>query len=336
MNKLKQKIKDRLGEKKTAMLKKALNVTRIIKNIVCWTLIAILTLAVIIFVFTKINGETPKVFGYTLHRIVSGSMKPELEVGDVIVSKEIKEKSEIAIGDIVTFQGDARFENNKVTHRVLVAPYDNGRGATVIVTKGDANIDDDGEINVSDVESKYHSKIDFLKKLYNFFFTPWGLLVFIFVLLLVFFDEIMNIVKLSTQSAKENNDETIKEIVERVKREQLEEARKKQAEEKEALIEEQSASTVSEEHASNDEEVNASAIDEAHPEKKEIDTTQQKKEKAKRPASKTRSKQKKDSHSKVHSEKNSAGNGQRKTNQKKTPPSSKNTSKKKSKKRKKH
>lgn len=220
MNKLKQKIKDRLGEKKTAMLKKALNVTRIIKNIVCWTLIAVLTFAVIIFVFTKINGETPKVFGYTLHRVVSGSMEPELEVGDVIVSKEIKDTSEIAVGDIITFQGDARFEDQKVTHRVLVAPYDNGRGATVIVTKGDANIDDDGEISVGLVESKYHSKIDFLKKIYNFFFTPWGLLVFIFLLLLIFFDEIMNIIKLSAQSAKENNDETIYEIIERIQKEQ--------------------------------------------------------------------------------------------------------------------
>ena len=223
MNKLKQKIKDRLGEKKTAALKKALNVTRIIKNIVCWTLIAVLTVAVIIFVFTKINGESPKVFGYTLHRIVSGSMEPELEVGDVIVSKEIKDPSEIAVGDIITFQGDARFEDQKVTHRVLVAPYDNGRGATVIVTKGDANIDDDGEISVGLVESKYHSKIDFLKKIYNFFFTPWGLLVFIFLLLLIFFDEIMNIIKISAQSAKENNDETIYEIIERIQKEQQEE-----------------------------------------------------------------------------------------------------------------
>ena len=241
MNKLKQKIKDRLGEKKTAALIKAFNITRIIKNVVCWVLIAVLAVAVIVFMFTKINGETPQVFGYTLHRIVSGSMKPELEVGDVIVSKEIKDISEIGVGDIITFQGDARFDDQKVTHRVLVAPYDNGRGATVIVTKGDANIEDDGEISVSSVESKYLSKFDFLKKIYDFFFTPWGLLVFIFVLLLVFFDEIMNIIRLSAQSAKENNDETIYEIIERVQKEQQADSDPQALPESENLVAESSA-----------------------------------------------------------------------------------------------
>lgn len=335
MNKLKEKIKDRLGEKKTAVLKKALNVTRIIKNVVCWVLIAILAIAVIIFMFTKINGETPKLFGYTLHRIVSGSMKPELEVGDVIISKEIKETSEIAVGDIVTFQGDARFEDQKVTHRVLVAPYDNGRGSTVIVTKGDANIDDDGEISVGSVESKYHSKIDFLKKIYDFFFTPWGLLVFIFVLLLIFFDEIMNIIRLSTQSAKENNDETLNEIIERVRREQLEEARER-TEEKEAQIAEQSTLSSSQGQEQDDAETSsAPVVDQSHVEKNEIKTKLQKKENPEKPSSETQPKQKNTSRPKPKSKKNNAGSKQDRTNKIKNQSSSKNKSKNKSKKRKK-
>lgn len=211
MKKLKQKITDKLGEKKTATLKRVLKVGRIVKNIVCWILIAVLTVAVIIFMFNRVSGETPKVFGYSLHRIISGSMVPELAIGDVIISKEVKSPSEIGIGDIITFQGDRRFENQKVTHRVLVAPYDDGRGNTVLVTKGDANETDDGEISFSDVESKYLTKFSFLKSIYNFFFSPWGLLIFIFLLLLIFFDEILNIIRLTVSA--EDHEELPNEVI---------------------------------------------------------------------------------------------------------------------------
>nr|WP_316621385.1 signal peptidase I [uncultured Ruminococcus sp.] len=225
MKKLKQKIKDKLGEKKTASLKKALKVGRIVKNIICWTMIALLTLAIIIFVVTKVSGGTPTLFGYSIHRIVSGSMTPELEIGDVILDTRVKEPSEVHVGDIITFQGDRRFENQKVTHRVLVAPYDNGKGNIVLVTKGDANTADDGEINFSDVEAKLVTKVSFLKDIYTFFFSPWGFIVFIFLLLLIFFDEILNIVRLTAASAAQERSESFEEIVERVKKEQLESAK---------------------------------------------------------------------------------------------------------------
>ncbi len=222
MNKLKQKIKDKLGEKKVSTLRKILKVGGIVKNIICWTLIAVLTLAIVTFMVTKLSGNTPSVFGYSLHRVVSGSMEPELSIGDVIVNKKIADPSQIRIGDIVTFRGDSRFENEKVTHRVLVAPYENGRGDTVFVTKGDANEIDDGEISVSAVESKFLAKVTFLKSIYDFFFSPWGLVIFIFLLLLIFFDEIMNIVRLTISRAEEEQPETLVETIERMQREQSE------------------------------------------------------------------------------------------------------------------
>lgn len=227
MKRIKQSIKDKLGKKKTASLKKALKVGRIIKNIICWTLIAVLTAAIVIFMTTKISGGTPTVFGYSIHRIVSGSMEPTLEIGDVILSTEVKDTSDVHVGDIVTFQGDSRFDNQKVTHRVLVSSYDDGKGNIVIVTKGDANAIDDGEINFSDVESKFVAKVSFLSDIYNFFFSPWGLIIFIFLLLLIFFDEILNIIRLSVNASDHEDTESFEEIVERVKCEQLEEERKK-------------------------------------------------------------------------------------------------------------
>ena len=222
MNKLKQRIKDRLGEKRTASLKKALKIARVVKNVICWLMIAVLTLAIVVFMITKINGGSPTLFGYSIHRIVSGSMSPELEIGDVIVGKQVTDTSDVSVGDIITFQGDSRFDNQKVTHRVLVAPYSNGSGNTVVVTKGDANEIDDGEISFSDIKSKCIAKVVFLKDIYNFFFSQWGLITFIVLLLLIFLDEIINIVKLIVSGREQEHTETLYEIVERLQREQQE------------------------------------------------------------------------------------------------------------------
>lgn len=222
MKNLKQKIKDSLGEKKVEKLKKSLGVARIVKNVLCWTLVAILAMAIVVFMITKLSGGTPKLFGYTINRIVSGSMSPELEIGDVIISKVVTDTDEVHVNDIVTFQGGVDFENQKVTHRVLVSPYSASNGQIVIVTKGDANEIDDGEIVFDDVESKYISKVDILKSVYNFFFSKWGLIIFIFLLLLIFFDEIMNIIKLIVSGREEEEPETLSQIMVRIKQEQQE------------------------------------------------------------------------------------------------------------------
>ena len=85
--KLKDKITAKIPVEKRVKVKKTLNVLRVIKNVVCWTLIIILSFAVITFLLTRFTGGTPSLFGYTLQRVSSGSMVPELEVGDVILSR---------------------------------------------------------------------------------------------------------------------------------------------------------------------------------------------------------------------------------------------------------
>ena len=241
MNKLKEKLKNKLGEKKTAALKKALNIARIVKNVVCWTLVAILTLAIVVFMVTKLSGGSPQLFGYSIHRIVSGSMEPALEVGDVIINKAVSDPSDIKYGDIVTFKGDADYDNQRVTHRVVTTPFENSRGEIVLVTKGDANEVDDGEIDFNNVESKYLTKAVFLKSIYDFFFSKWGLIVFIALLLLIFFDEIVNIVKLIVAGRQEEEKpESLYEVIERLQREKQAEAEQLKgvdadAEESEAL-----------------------------------------------------------------------------------------------------
>ncbi len=176
----------------------ARKVFRIIRNVVFGVLIAFLAVMIVAFIIVRSNGGTPTVFGYSMQRISSGSMAPDLMVGDIIISKEVKAPSDIAVGDIVTFNGGAYFENKSVTHRVIVAPAENSGGEMVLTTKGDANEIKDPEISFDSVKSKYLSKVEFLSKFYNFFLSPWGLIIFIAALLIVFFDELITLIKVIT------------------------------------------------------------------------------------------------------------------------------------------
>ena len=92
----------------------------------------------------------------------------------------------------------------------------------------------DDEITADYVESKYICKLGFVTKLYELFLSPWGLLIFIGLLLFIFFDELLNIVRIVSGNYPEEKEESIAEIMERIQREdrEKEEAQKRLAEKK--------------------------------------------------------------------------------------------------------
>ena len=199
---------------------------RVIKNVVCWTLIIILSFAVITFLLTRFAGDTPSLFGYTLQRVSSGSMVPELEVGDVILSRNVGESDELKVDDIITFDGSDQFGEKNVTHRIIVAPYE-ANGVVMLQTKGDANDIADDPIEFSRVKSIVLKKLSFLRTIYDMFLSPWGLIIFIALLLLVFFDELMNIIRIATGNYRDEDEESISEIIERIQREDMEKEEEK-------------------------------------------------------------------------------------------------------------
>lgn len=197
---------------------KAFSVLRLIKNIICWVLIIILTFTLIVFLVTRIQGNTPTVFGYSVFRISSGSMEPELMIGDVILDKVVDENTEIAVGDVITFEGGSQFDGKLVTHKVIKAPYTDEYGNEMLQTHGIANEIDDTPISISQVRAKMICKIPFIDTLYNLFLSPSGLLIMILLIILVFIDEIINIVKILS-GRNENRLENIGEIIDRIQSE---------------------------------------------------------------------------------------------------------------------
>ena len=76
----------------------------------------------------------PRLMGYEIYEVVSGSMEPEIPVGSIIYVEDA-EASEIPEGDVIAFvKGDS-----VITHRVEENRYVEGE----FITKGDANSQED-------------------------------------------------------------------------------------------------------------------------------------------------------------------------------------------------
>lgn len=78
----------------------------------------------------------PRIFGYHTLTMLTGSMSPLINPGDVVVTKPVP-ASDIKVGDIITYHipiEDQRVETHRVT-QVSAKPD----GSIVVQTKGDAN-----------------------------------------------------------------------------------------------------------------------------------------------------------------------------------------------------
>jgi signal peptidase len=89
--------------------------------------------AVAAFLLTAVG---PRVFGYHTLTMLTGSMAPLIEPGDVVVTTPVP-TGEVGVGDIITYHipvEDQRVETHRVTELST-----NADGTIVVQTKGDAN-----------------------------------------------------------------------------------------------------------------------------------------------------------------------------------------------------
>ena len=135
--------------------------------------------------------------------VLSGSMGPEINPGDIVVSKYTNPE-EIKINDVITF---ALVDNPKkcVTHRVINITNENG--SMGFQTKGDANEDPDQRIvQSSELIGKIVLVIPYLGYLPHFAKSPLGFITLIIVPgILIIFSEIWNIIRIKKKDSREKN-----------------------------------------------------------------------------------------------------------------------------------
>ncbi len=76
----------------------------------------------------------PRLMGYEIYEVVSGSMEPEIPVGSILYVEETPPE-EIEAGDVIAFMRN----DTVVSHRVEENRYVEGK----FITKGDANSEED-------------------------------------------------------------------------------------------------------------------------------------------------------------------------------------------------
>ena len=174
--------------------------------------IAFIVIEVVIILFlvvSKIQGNTPTIFGYQMYFIQTSSMSPNLEPGDVIVSKKYNGgelKAGEKDGSVVTYLGDIEEipgDSDLITHRVIEIVDEN-----TVITKGDNPINDpDAPISKDDIKAVMVYKTVIIDKIYSVINTTWGFWLFVFApIAILIISEIVSLVK-ELKKAKEVADE---------------------------------------------------------------------------------------------------------------------------------
>lgn len=112
-------------------------------KILIQTFVVIFLIGFVVVVFLqRISDNKISFFNYRMFTVVSGSMKPKYDVGDVLISKEV-DPSQIKVGDTISYEGiDGDFKNKVITHEVIGIETDEN-GKYLFRTMGLANIFED-------------------------------------------------------------------------------------------------------------------------------------------------------------------------------------------------
>lgn len=133
---------------------------KVIKTITATISDIIIILLFLIFVLLMLSkfvnkDRMPNIFGYSILRIVSGSMESEYHVGDYII---IKKQDNYKVNDVVTYIDD---NDNFVTHRIIKIED------TEVTTKGDANNIEDETFDIVNIQGKVVYKLPHIFSMLN-------------------------------------------------------------------------------------------------------------------------------------------------------------------------
>lgn len=150
-------------------------VKKILFTIVTVILVILLAYNIYNFIMIKVlKHDVATINGYTMLEVVSGSMKPTINVGDMIIintkDKNYKEN------DIVTYYDK---NHNLITHRII------NINDTEIVTKGDNNNTEDEAIYSQEIIGKYVTKIANLGIILSSLKSPFTMIMILIIGILI-------------------------------------------------------------------------------------------------------------------------------------------------------
>lgn len=197
------------------------------------TIIFVALVCLFVFVFITIrSGNQPTIFGYRFYVIATDSMTPELEVGDLIISRAVNydhhSATELEVGDIITYTAAyGEMKGYSITHRIIESVhFDDEYGVYVVTTKGDKQgAVEDLPVPVENINAVMVAKSEFLSFIYKIFSNPTvSLLLLILPLGVILVVLILRLVFSLKSTPKDNSDEAERrKKIEEISRKAIEE-----------------------------------------------------------------------------------------------------------------
>lgn len=162
-----------MNEKRKKIGKILLTVVRVIIGIALAAFIVVVCLQ-------RFSDNKISFFNYRMFTVVSQSMTPKYDIGDVLISKETK-PSEVKEGDVISYLGSyGDFSGKVITHRVIETQLRED-GKYYYRTKGDANIVEDPIVNEDQLYGVVVYRSLILSLIYRIVSTKIGFYLFIII-----------------------------------------------------------------------------------------------------------------------------------------------------------
>lgn len=164
-------------------------------KVLCNVLSAVLLIALVALAGLVL---VPRIMGYQEMAVLSGSMEPNIPVGSVVFVDDDIDPATLETGDVVTYYMN---EDTFVTHRVQSIDT----AAQTLVTKGDNNNVDDGNIAFSQIFGKAVFWVPYLGFLTIYMKTPIGIMAITVTIVLIILLNFLPMI-LSADSGKEEKE----------------------------------------------------------------------------------------------------------------------------------
>ena len=159
-------------------------VVKIISKILYQVLVILCLIIAAIIILQKISDSNKSIAGYRIFRVITGSMEPEYDVGEVVISKEVDPKN-IKIGDDIVYLGTYGEYSGKIIMHSVIAINTDENGNLNFHARGLRNSSvEDPQIKGSQIYGVVKFKSGILTILYKLATNIYSLFVIITILVL--------------------------------------------------------------------------------------------------------------------------------------------------------
>jgi len=113
----------------------AKKILKILFKVLYQILMILCVLLILIIVFQKVTDSNRSIAGYRIFRVITGSMVPEYDIGEVVISKEVPPQN-IKVGDDIVYYGTYGDYYGKIIMHKVTEIEQNEDGSLTLHAKG--------------------------------------------------------------------------------------------------------------------------------------------------------------------------------------------------------